>query len=164
MKLCDKLARLKSRRGLTTDALSQKSGVPKGTINKVLNGETRNPTIATLKALAEALDCPLDWLSGEGGPPRPGDIPGTELGSCQQESIFVPAFILGIKQGFAVKLNSPRVISTGESIIAHAPLIAFTGHDRQGKEQSQKRAFDWKRSIHAEITQRDQLLRHWHRC
>ena len=48
MKLCDKLARLKSRRGLTTDALSQKSGVPKGTINKLLNGETRNPTISQL--------------------------------------------------------------------------------------------------------------------
>ncbi len=80
MKLSDKLARLKARRGLTTDALSLKSGVPKGTINKVLNGETRNPTIATLKALAQALECPLEWLSGEGSaavpPPKPGDIPG----------------------------------------------------------------------------------------
>ena len=81
MKLCDKLARLKSRRGLTTDALSQKSGVPKGTINKLLNGETRNPTIGTLKALAQALECPLEWLSVGGGsaavpPPKPGDIPG----------------------------------------------------------------------------------------
>jgi len=81
MKLSEKLARLKARRGLTTDALSLKSGIPKGTINKVLNGETRNPTISTLKALAEALECPLEWLSDSAGsaavpPPQPADIPG----------------------------------------------------------------------------------------
>ena len=52
MKLSEKLARLKARRGMTTDALSLKSGVPKGTINKLLNGETRNPTVGTLTALA----------------------------------------------------------------------------------------------------------------
>ena len=59
MKLSEKLARLKARRGLTTDALAQKSGIPKGTINKVLNGETRNPTIGTLRKIAEAAKCPL---------------------------------------------------------------------------------------------------------
>ena len=78
MKLSEKLARLKARRGMTTDALSLKSGIPKGTINKVLNGETRNPTISTLKALAEALECPLEWLSDNGGsaavpPPQPAE-------------------------------------------------------------------------------------------
>ena len=93
MKLSEKLARLKSRRGMTTDALSLKSGVPKGTINKVLNGETRNPTIATLKALAGALDCPLEWLSGEGSaavpPPQPRDIPGVRrLGEAHEEHWF----------------------------------------------------------------------------
>ena len=77
MKLSEKLARLKARRGLTTDALSLKSGIPKGTINKVLNGETRNPTISTLKAWAEALECPLEWLNDSAGsaavpPPQPG--------------------------------------------------------------------------------------------
>ena len=55
MKLSKKLARLKAENGLTTEALSQKSGVPRGTLNKLLNGETRNPTIGTLKALAGAL-------------------------------------------------------------------------------------------------------------
>ena len=78
MKLSAKLALLKARQGLTTDALSARSGVPKGTLNKLLNGETRNPTIGTLTALAEALGCPLGWLSGEGDihPTSPDDIPG----------------------------------------------------------------------------------------
>ena len=52
MRLNEKLVQMKTENGLTTDALSLKSGVPKGTINKILNGETRNPTVATLAALA----------------------------------------------------------------------------------------------------------------
>lgn len=77
MTLAQKLARLKARRGLTTEALSQRSGVPRGTINKLLNGETRNPTVGTLAALAGALECPLAWL-GDGGelPLAPDQIPG----------------------------------------------------------------------------------------
>ena len=62
MELGAKLARLKAENRLTTEALSQKSGVPRGTLNKLLNGETRNPTVATLAALAAALNCPLAEL------------------------------------------------------------------------------------------------------
>ena len=71
MELSEKLSRLKTENGLTTEQLSARSGVPKGTINKILNGETRNPTVGTLAALAEALECPLERLTG-----RPEDIPG----------------------------------------------------------------------------------------
>lgn len=81
MTLREKLARLKTENGLTTEALSVKSGVPRGTLNKILNGETRNPTIATLAALADALGCPLEALSTRavdvpGSGRSPGDIPG----------------------------------------------------------------------------------------
>ena len=78
MKLSQRLARLKARQGLTTQALAQRSGVPRGTINKLLNGETRNPTIGTLTALAGALGCPLGMLSDDApeAPPRPDEIPG----------------------------------------------------------------------------------------
>ena len=75
MKLGAKLARLKAENGLTTEALSLRSGVPKGTLNKLLNGETRNPTVATLSALAEALGCPLAALC-EAAPASPEAIPG----------------------------------------------------------------------------------------
>ena len=94
MKLSTKLARLKAERGLTTEALSQRSGVPKGTINKILNGETRNPTVGTLKALAGALECPLEWLSDNGGSaavpaPRPANIPGVRrLGDATEAHWF----------------------------------------------------------------------------
>lgn len=69
MELREALAKLKTGNGLTTEQLSQRSGVPKGTLNKLLNGETKNPTGATLKKLADALDCPVELLYPGGGAP-----------------------------------------------------------------------------------------------
>lgn len=81
MKLSAKLALLKGENGLTTEALSQRSGVPRGTINKILNGETRNPTIATLSALADALRCPLSALCAQDAPAsQPNEIKGVHRG------------------------------------------------------------------------------------
>ena len=54
------LSKLKSENGLTTDQLSRLSGVPKGTLNKLLNGETANPRGETLKKIAGALNCPVE--------------------------------------------------------------------------------------------------------
>ena len=68
MELKDMIAHLKTENGLTTEQLSQLSGVPKGTINKLLNGETRNPTMSTLKKIAAALNIPANLLyAPEGG-------------------------------------------------------------------------------------------------
>ena len=62
MELRSILAKLKRENGLTTDMLCALSGVPKGTVNKLLNGETKNPTAATLKKLASAMNCPVELL------------------------------------------------------------------------------------------------------
>ena len=35
--------------GLTIDELSERSGVPKGTLNKIINGVTRDPQLETVK-------------------------------------------------------------------------------------------------------------------
>ncbi len=53
------LAKIKREKGMTTEELSDRSGVPRGTINKLLSGETKNPTAQTLQNLADALDVPL---------------------------------------------------------------------------------------------------------
>ena len=46
--------------GLTIDELAAKSGVPKGTLNKIINGYTRDPQIETVKSNARALNCTLE--------------------------------------------------------------------------------------------------------
>lgn len=65
MNMKDRIAALKEHNNMTTEDLSIKSGVPVGTINKILNGETPNPRLSTSKALAKALNCSLDFLTGE---------------------------------------------------------------------------------------------------
>ncbi|UZW13235.1 helix-turn-helix transcriptional regulator [Clostridium pasteurianum] len=51
---------LKRKKGLTSEQLSKESGVPLGTLNKILNGTTKDPKLETLKALARVLECSLD--------------------------------------------------------------------------------------------------------
>lgn len=53
--LFERLNDRKKELGLTTEKLSQLSGVPVGTINKILSGETRSPRYDTLRALEEVL-------------------------------------------------------------------------------------------------------------
>ena len=56
----DKIAELKKKKGLTNEELSTLSGVPKGTIDKILSGVTKDPKLETLKAIARVLECSLD--------------------------------------------------------------------------------------------------------
>lgn len=83
MELREILAQLKTENGLTTDALSRLSGVPKGTLNKLLNGETRNPTGATLKKLANALHCPVELFYD-------GEAAGAGMASLKNAQDLVP--------------------------------------------------------------------------
>lgn len=51
---------LRKQKGLTVEELSIKSGVPIGTLNKIISGTTKDPKLDTLRALASALNCSLD--------------------------------------------------------------------------------------------------------
>ena len=48
--------------GLSIDQLVEKSGVPKGTLTKVLTGASANPALETVKAIAYALGLTLNDL------------------------------------------------------------------------------------------------------
>ena len=56
----EKINEYKKKMGLTTEELSGKSGVPIGTLNKILNGTTKDPKLETLKAIARVLGLSLD--------------------------------------------------------------------------------------------------------
>lgn len=51
---------------MTVDELSRRSGVSRGTLNKIIGGETKSPTLAVVSAIARALDRPLDDFAGDG--------------------------------------------------------------------------------------------------
>lgn len=56
----EKIEEYKKRLGMTTAELAAKSGVPKGTLDKILSGVTKDPKLETLKAIARVLGCTLD--------------------------------------------------------------------------------------------------------
>ncbi len=62
MEIAKKIGALKNTLDITTQELSEKSGVPVGTLNKILNGETRNPTMKTLDRIAAALGVSTEFF------------------------------------------------------------------------------------------------------
>lgn len=64
------LVKFRKEAGLTIDELARKSGVPKGTINKIIAGTTRAPQVATLSALATAMGKTLADFDLEHAPHR----------------------------------------------------------------------------------------------
>lgn len=62
---CQKMKELKSRRGMTTSELSEKSGIPIGTLNKLLAGIVEEPKLSTARAIAAALGSTLAAMIDE---------------------------------------------------------------------------------------------------
>ena len=56
MELGEMISVYRKQAGLTIDELAAKSGVPKGTINKIIGGITKAPTLDNIKAIARALN------------------------------------------------------------------------------------------------------------
>ena len=56
----EKISEYKKKLGITTEELSKRSGVPVGTLNKILSGQTKDPKLETLKSIARVLNCTLD--------------------------------------------------------------------------------------------------------
>ena len=56
----EKIEEYKRTLGMTSAELAKKSGVPKGTLDKILSGVTKDPKLETLKAIARVLGLSLD--------------------------------------------------------------------------------------------------------
>lgn len=72
----------KIRKGLTSQQLSDMSGVPTATINRIITGAVINPGIFSAAALCATLGMSLDDLMGTA--PQPGSS-AAELAQLQQE-------------------------------------------------------------------------------
>ena len=58
----DRIKQLKSEKKITNDRLSELTGIPLGTLSKILAGISDSPKLVNIVAIAEALGCSLDYL------------------------------------------------------------------------------------------------------
>lgn len=88
--LSDQLKQLKEERKLTNQQLADISGVPLGTINRILSGQTDNPSFQTICDIVLAMDGSLDELAGiqvETETAVKAKAPGREIIELYQEII-----------------------------------------------------------------------------
>ena len=58
----ERIKKLKSQKKITNDKLSELTGIPLGTLSKILAGISDSPKLANMVAIANALGCSLDWM------------------------------------------------------------------------------------------------------
>lgn len=58
----ERIKQLKSQKKMTNDQLSELTGIPLGTLSKILAGISDSPKLVNILAIAQALDCTLDYL------------------------------------------------------------------------------------------------------
>lgn len=69
----DKLKAMKKSSGLNTKEISEKSGVPLGTLNKIFAGQTINPKLSTMRNIVHSLGYSLDDLVDNNVTPNKDD-------------------------------------------------------------------------------------------
>ena len=71
--ICAALRQAKEQAGESNQSLAAKSGVPEGTVAKIMCGATASPTFAQVAAMAPALGLNLNVLAGLEPPPVDAD-------------------------------------------------------------------------------------------
>ena len=74
----DKINQMKKEKGMTTDDISNLSGIPKGTLNKLFAGQTKDPQLSTVKAVVHCMGFTLDDLDENVNPPAPAEAEAGE--------------------------------------------------------------------------------------
>ena len=57
-----RIKQIKSERKMTNDELADKTGIPGGTLSKILAGISESPKLSNFVAICEALNCSLDYI------------------------------------------------------------------------------------------------------
>lgn len=80
----EKLNHLKKLSGMTIEQISAVSGVPKGTLNKLFAGQTKDPQLSTVSAVVHCMGYTLDDLSN--------DTVNGKVNLTPQQSALISAF------------------------------------------------------------------------
>lgn len=58
----DRIKQLKSQRKLTNEQLAERSGIPLGTLSKLLAGMSESPKLSNIVAICNVLDCSVEYI------------------------------------------------------------------------------------------------------
>lgn len=75
----EKINQMKKEKGMTTDDISNLSGIPKGTLNKLFAGQTKDPQLSTVKAVVHCMGFTLDDLDENANSPASEKTEAGEL-------------------------------------------------------------------------------------
>lgn len=62
MDYIERIKKLKSEKKMTNDQLAELTGIPLGTLSKILAGISDSPKLSNMVRIADALDCSLDYI------------------------------------------------------------------------------------------------------
>ena len=62
MDYIERIKQIKSERKITNDMLAEATGIPLGTLSKILAGVSDSPKLSNIVAICEALGCNLDYI------------------------------------------------------------------------------------------------------
>ena len=99
MVIHNQLKQLKEKRKLTNQQLSDLSGVPIGTVNRILSGQTDNPSFQSVCDMVMAMDGSLDELVGIKEEASPSDKK-----SSNKEIIQLYEGIIADKEKWMIRL------------------------------------------------------------
>ena len=124
MAISNQLKQLKEKRKLTNQQLSDLSGVPIGTVNRILSGQTDNPSFQAVCDMVMAMDGSLDELVG-----IKEEAPPTELKSAGKEIIQLYEGIIADKNRWMVRLFTCCCVLTLVliGIVAYDLLNPYSG-------------------------------------
>ena len=58
----DRIKALKSQRKLTNELLAERSGIPLGTLSKLMAGMNESPKLSNIVAICNALECSVEYI------------------------------------------------------------------------------------------------------
>ena len=58
----DRIKRLKNEKKMTNEQLSERTGIPLGTLSKILAGMSDSPKLSNIIAICNALDCSVEYI------------------------------------------------------------------------------------------------------
>lgn len=87
----DAFNRMRKESGMSLDELSEKSGVPKGTLSKITSGITKSPSLETMRTLVYAMGYTLSDLDEKENAPAPSEDDTEALSVDEVVDAFVQA-------------------------------------------------------------------------